>query len=52
MPTPYTSQRQVVKTEISVETKLKLQKMAVANKRSMRKQLEYIIEKAVKETNG
>jgi len=47
MPTPYTNTRMVVKTEVTVETKLKLQQMAVKNKRSMRKQLEHIIEEAV-----
>ena len=39
MPTPYTNTRMVVKTAVTVETKLKLQQMAVKNKRSMRKQL-------------
>ena len=47
IPTPYTNTRMVVKTEVTVETKLKLQQMAVKNKRSMRKQLEHIIEEAV-----
>ena len=47
MPTPYTNTRMVVKTEVTVETKLKLQQMAVKNKRSTRKQLEHIIEEAV-----
>ena len=46
------SLRAVVKTEIPQETKLKLQKLAVKYKRSMRKQLEYIIEKAIEEEYG
>ena len=49
--TPF-AKRVVVKTEISPETKLQLQKLAMENKRSMRKQLEYIIEKAIKEEYG
>ena len=51
MPIPF-GQRAVVKTEIPQETKLKLQKLAVKYKRSMRKQLEYIIEKAIEEEYG
>tara|TARA_R110002020_G_scaffold237450_7_gene449839 strand:- start:332 stop:499 length:168 start_codon:yes stop_codon:yes gene_type:complete len=51
MPTPF-GPRAVVKTEIPQETKLQLQKMAQKNKRSMRKQLEYIIEKAIEEEYG
>ena len=51
MPIPF-GQRAVVKTEIQQETKLKLQKLAVKYKRSMRKQLEYIIEKAIEEEYG
>ena len=51
MPIPF-GQRAVVKTEVPQETKLKLQKLAVKNKRSMRKQLEYIIEKAIEEEYG
>jgi predicted transcriptional regulator len=49
--TPF-AKRVVVKTEISPEAKLQLQKLAMENKRSMRKQLEYIIEKAIKEEYG
>ena len=44
--------RAVVKTEVSAETKLKLQKLAQHNRRSMRKQLEYIIERAIEEEYG
>ena len=44
--------RAVVKTEVSQETKLKLQKLAQQKKRSMRKKLEYIIEKAIEEKYG
>tara|TARA_B100001939_G_scaffold75535_1_gene63599 strand:+ start:538 stop:702 length:165 start_codon:yes stop_codon:yes gene_type:complete len=49
--TPF-AKRVVVKTEISPEVKLKLQKLAIENKRSMRKQLEYIIEKAIEDEYG
>ncbi len=44
MPTPV---KLIVKTEVEPEIKLKLQKRAQANKRSMRKELELIIENAV-----
>ena len=44
MPVPL---KLVVKTEVEPEIKLKLQKRAQANKRSMRKELELIIENAV-----
>jgi hypothetical protein len=50
MPVPF---KQVVKTEVEPEVKLKLQKQAQENKRSMRKELELIIENAVrKDSNG
>ena len=52
MPVPFNTLKQVVKTEVTAETKMQLQKIAVANKRSMRKQLEYIIEKSIKEYYG
>ena len=52
MPVPFNTLKQVVKTEVTAEMKMQLQKMAMANKRSMRKQLEHIIEKAVKEYYG
>jgi len=45
--------KQIVKTEVDPEVKLKLQKRAQENKRSMRKELELIIEQAVqKDKNG
>tara|TARA_R110000803_G_scaffold210107_2_gene281072 strand:+ start:870 stop:1022 length:153 start_codon:yes stop_codon:yes gene_type:complete len=44
MPIPV---KLIVKTEVEPEIKLKLQKRAQANKRSMRKELELIIENAV-----
>ena len=44
MPVPF---KKVVKTEVEPEIKLKLQKQALRNKRSMRKELELIIENAV-----
>jgi len=47
MPIPFNASKQVVKTEVEPEIKLKLQKLAQENKRSMRKQLELIIENAV-----
>jgi len=49
--TPF-AKKVVVKTEVLPEVKLQLQKLAVTNKRSMRKQLEFIIEKAIKEEDG
>ena len=50
MPVPF---KQVVKTEVDPEVKLKLQKRAQENRRSMRKELELIIEQAVqKDKNG
>ena len=50
MPVPI---KLIVKTEVEPEIKLKLQKRAQANKRSMRKELELIIENAVnKDKNG
>jgi len=51
MPVPF-GDKAVVKTEIPMERKLQLQKLAQKNKRSMRKQLEYIIEKAIEEEYG
>lgn len=50
MPVPF---KQIVKTEVEPEVKLKLQKRAQKNKRSMRKELELIIENAInKDTDG
>jgi len=51
MPIPF-GERAVVKTEVTQETKLKLQKLAQRNKRSMRKQLEHIIEQALEKEYG
>jgi len=49
MPFPF---KHTVKTEVSSEVKFKLQKLAKDNKRSMRKQLEHIIEQAVEKKDG
>lgn len=48
MPRPL---KLVVKTEVEPEIKLKLQKRAQNNKRSMRKELELIIENAMNKDN-
>ena len=51
MPIPF-GIKHTVKTEVSAEIKFKLQKLAKDNKRSMRKQLEHIIEQALEGNDG
>jgi predicted transcriptional regulator len=51
MPIPFGA-KHTVKTDVTSEVKFKLQKLAKDNKRSMRKQLEHIIEQAVEENDG